>query len=580
MVQVDSLKKEKSTNNIQNRLNETEDIWVKHFHLFKRKKEAEWEVGQDNITTRPASPKLIKAAKKAKKTPQQKKIEAERRAKIKKGMLVSLKTTAFAVSFLFIVFCVAVYAYKNSYSNKAYLGVRILGEELGGKNESEIQNILAAKIKQINLSFEVDGTEVLVKPEEAGIVFDSIQTAKNAVAKGKTEGWFQIWFYPAGSLLGNIVPSAQAFSIADFQGNLNFAYSIDEQKLEEFTQNLSLKFNQDSQNAGLVMQGTEVQVIPAVYGRKIVTDSIKMQLAEAIRFDSGEKISIDVEKVDPAILETETRNSVEKAKTLLNTSVVYTYKGQECRPDKATIGSWIVFETQKENNQDVLVPKIDPKKVYPYIYSLAGKINVPAINKKVTVRNGVESTVDQEGKEGLAVDIDKAASNTATLMNSGKAILMELPTYVVKPKTAVNNILVADWSKYIEVNISTQRMCAYLAGGEQVNCWAVTTGQRGRSTPTGTFLIQRKSGAGGAPGPYGGGVCMPNPPSPYPLCGINYVSTFTSQGHAIHEAWWRSSFGGADYVWNGSHGCVNSTYEIAKFIYYWAPIGTPVIIHY
>jgi lipoprotein-anchoring transpeptidase ErfK/SrfK len=196
------------------------------------------------------------------------------------------------------------------------------------------------------------------------------------------------------------------------------------------------------------------------------------------------------------------------------------------------------------------------------------------------VKNGGETIVEAEGKEGLAVDIDQAVSTTATNLNSGKPVSMELRTYAVKFKTQVNNIYVADWSKYIVINISTQTMCAYLAGGVQVNCWAVTTGQNGWNTPVGTFLIQRKSGEGGQPGSSGGGVCMPNPPSAYPLCGINYVSTFTPQGHAIHEAWWRTSFGTQAYKYNGSHGCINATYDIAKFIFYWAPIGTPVITHY
>jgi lipoprotein-anchoring transpeptidase ErfK/SrfK len=133
-----------------------------------------------------------------------------------------------------------------------------------------------------------------------------------------------------------------------------------------------------------------------------------------------------------------------------------------------------------------------------------------------------------------------------------------------------NGLKVGFDKKYIDVNISTQRMCAYLAGGVQVNCWAITTGRNGWNTPTGTFLISRKTFVNS----------MPNPPSPYPLNNIHYVSYFTGQGHAIHEAWWRSSFGGPDYTYNGSHGCVNAPIGVAQFIYDWAPIGTPVITHY
>jgi lipoprotein-anchoring transpeptidase ErfK/SrfK len=66
----------------------------------------------------------------------------------------------------------------------------------------------------------------------------------------------------------------------------------------------------------------------------------------------------------------------------------------------------------------------------------------------------------------------------------------------------------------------------------------------------------------------------------YNLPGVHWVTWFKGGGYSIHEAYWRSSFGGQDYLWNGSHGCVNSPYAVAQFIFDWAPVGTPVIVHY
>jgi len=567
----------------------TEDIWIKHYHvkdLIKKDTKPGWSLPKKKKTkkvsgvfVRPASKELLAEAKKVKKQ-QKKSLPKTPWQKIGHGSLVFGKAFLLIMTFSSIAFAAAVFAYRENYKSRAYYGVKILGEEVGGKNEKEIKEILDKKIESLSFSFAIDGEEIIAKPNEAGVSFSSEKTAQNAISQGKNGEWYRVWIYPAGSLVQKTISSAQAFSLNDFKSNLDFHYDIDEKKLADFTQSLSLKFNEDSKNAGLVMQGTEVQVIPAVFGRKVVAESVKAQIAEAVRMVKSEKIKIEVDKVNPAILEADTRRSIEEAKSLISLPVNYTYQEKTFTPDKATVGGWIVFNTVSDNGREYLKPTIDAKKVYPYVYGLASQINIPPVNRKITVKNGVETVVDQEGKEGLAVDVDKASVQTANTLTSVKAVKLELPTYVVKPKTNVNNVLVADWSKYIEVNISTQTMCAYLAGGEKVNCWSVTTGQNGLSTPIGTFLISRKSGEGGAPGAYGGGVCMPNPPSATPLCGINYVSTFTPQGHAIHEAWWRSSFGGQDYKWNGSHGCVNATYGIAQWIYYWAPIGTPVIIHY
>ncbi len=48
----------------------------------------------------------------------------------------------------------------------------------------------------------------------------------------------------------------------------------------------------------------------------------------------------------------------------------------------------------------------------------------------------------------------------------------------------------------------------------------------------------------------------------------------------IHDASWRSKFGGEIYKKNGSHGCVNAPYEAAKKIFENIEVGTPVVAYY
>lgn len=523
-----------------------------------------------------------KKPKKTKKKPMPKKKAADTRPKYQRIIIGTLKVIVLSVSFSGLLFTGAVYAYRGQYAQKAMFGTKLLGEDVGGKTKDEIQKILEKKISEITFSFKVDDQNIVIKPEEAGIVFKTGDTANAAVTKGKTGPWYRPYLHSVSSLLYLVYPPVGEKIDRDIQENLSMEFEINENILSQFTQGLSTKFNVDSQNAGLVMNGTDVSVIPAVAGRKIVTESVRMQVTESLKSVKTSEIKIDVEKVNPAIIEQDTLESIAAAKIILNLPVSYHYQGQNFNPDKLTVAKWITFKTIDEKGKQKLVPVVDSKMTYSYIYTLAGKINIPAVNKKVTVKNGAEQVVEQEGKDGLAVDIDQAAVTTAGNLSAGKGVNMELPTYVTKSKTQVNNIIVADWAKYIEINLSTQKMAAYTAGGVLVNSWSITSGasSKGYASPTGTFLILRKSGEGGVPGSAGGGICMPNPPSAYPLCGINYVSTFTGQGHAIHEAWWRSSFGGQDYKWNGSHGCINATFDVAKFIFYWAPIGTPVIIHY
>ncbi|MGI6170100.1 MAG: L,D-transpeptidase [Butyricicoccus sp.] len=51
-------------------------------------------------------------------------------------------------------------------------------------------------------------------------------------------------------------------------------------------------------------------------------------------------------------------------------------------------------------------------------------------------------------------------------------------------------------------------------------------------------------------------------------------------GVGLHDATWRSTFGGSYYLGSGSHGCVNMPLSTAKFIFNNFADGTPVIVHY
>ena len=51
-------------------------------------------------------------------------------------------------------------------------------------------------------------------------------------------------------------------------------------------------------------------------------------------------------------------------------------------------------------------------------------------------------------------------------------------------------------------------------------------------------------------------------------------------GIGLHDATWRSSFGGNIYKNSGSHGCVNLPYNVAKTIYNNIEVGTPIIVYY
>ncbi len=53
-----------------------------------------------------------------------------------------------------------------------------------------------------------------------------------------------------------------------------------------------------------------------------------------------------------------------------------------------------------------------------------------------------------------------------------------------------------------------------------------------------------------------------------------------SGGIGIHDATWRSKFGGEIYIRDGSHGCINTPLEIVEQMYDVMEVGTPCILYY
>ena len=61
---------------------------------------------------------------------------------------------------------------------------------------------------------------------------------------------------------------------------------------------------------------------------------------------------------------------------------------------------------------------------------------------------------------------------------------------------------------------------------------------------------------------------------------VSYWMRVTYTGVGFHDATWQPYFGGTRYINNGSHGCINMSYNDAGTLYDMISVGVPVVIHY
>ncbi|MBQ9549401.1 MAG: L,D-transpeptidase [Lachnospiraceae bacterium] len=119
---------------------------------------------------------------------------------------------------------------------------------------------------------------------------------------------------------------------------------------------------------------------------------------------------------------------------------------------------------------------------------------------------------------------------------------------------------------YIDINISTQTLTLFQNGIATYAVPVVTGNVRtGHRTPEGLFSVQYKQ-------------------LDRTLKGEDYESFVhywmrIVNNVGIHDASWRSSFGGNIYMTNGSHGCINVPPSLMPPLYEVVPVGYPVWVH-
>ncbi|WP_231506114.1 L,D-transpeptidase [Planktothrix serta] len=114
--------------------------------------------------------------------------------------------------------------------------------------------------------------------------------------------------------------------------------------------------------------------------------------------------------------------------------------------------------------------------------------------------------------------------------------------------------------RWILIDLSRQRLIAW-EGNQPVYAVIVSTGKSDTPTRTGVFKVYTKYEITRMTGP------------DYDVPDVPYTMYYDG-GMAIHGAYWHNLFGTPV-----THGCTNVAVNHAKWLFDWASVGTPVIVH-
>jgi hypothetical protein len=126
--------------------------------------------------------------------------------------------------------------------------------------------------------------------------------------------------------------------------------------------------------------------------------------------------------------------------------------------------------------------------------------------------------------------------------------------------------------RWLDVSLRGAAKVVAYDGGEPVRSFYAIKGVAKYPTPLGAWSIVRRvanetmdSTTVGIPR---------NSPGGYYLKNVLYTQYFRDTGESLHYNWWSSAWGTP-----GSHGCLGLSLGDSKWLWDWANVGTPVLIH-
>lgn len=317
-----------------------------------------------------------------------------------------------------------------------------------------------------------------------------------------------------------------------------------------------------TKNADLVydQQQKSYLVQEEVYGNNIDTDRFKDALADAI-VNLQEEISLADYAVQPTLKADDSRlkELIGKMNQIAQMKITLKIGGDQETVPQEKIISWIGID---ENANMV----VHDEAIRAYVGELAGKYDTVGKNRSFRSSYGAVVNISS-GDYGRKVDQEAEFNALKGNLTDGRDLTRDLNFSQKAAGGAGDDI----GSSYVEVNLTAQHLFVYKDGKKVVDT-AVTTGKpvNHHQTNVGIFRVKSHEANRTLRGRNDDGSSYASP--------VKYWMPFDG-GIGLHDAPWKSNYGGKNYLTNGSHGCVNLPPSVAGSVFANVSVGMPVVVY-
>ena len=357
--------------------------------------------------------------------------------------------------------------------------------------------------------------------------------------------------------------------------------SFDEDSLKDEVDSAVDSYNQkatQSTDATMAYDNTSstFAIVAEKQGTALNSDVVEAQVSDALQVFDSTLVLTDDAYIHPSVTSDDAnlQTAVSQANALLGATQSLTVGGtQVAEVTKDQLASWLTI------NDDFSV-SVDTDAITAWAQGeFSSQLDSVSTTRNYTTPDGSSYTVSG-GTYGWNIDGASLADSISSAIESGSAGTIEIP---MKQTASVWAPGAADWgSRWIDINLTTQHAKLYDNGSVTWESDIVSgNSAKGYDTPTGVYSIDSYMTSTASSGSR---VKLISPEvdaegNPTYTSYVDYWIPFIGNLVALHDATWRSSFGGTIYQTNGSHGCVNLPASAAASLYSLVKVGDVVVVH-
>lgn len=443
-----------------------------------------------------------------------------------------------------LVFILLIYiGISLRFLNSFCYGTVINGVDCTGKKESDIRNELIKGLEKYELVIkDREGNKFRMAGRDIRLNWD----VGDQLKKIKENQNCFFWILNASS------------NKVRYQVKINVTY--DEKLLQEKIKEYGLLNQTDPiepLNAYISLEDSGYLIIPEVPGNAIDKNKLEEGIVNALKLRER---NIDLVKYgcydmpeitseSPILLDT-----MQAIRFFETANITYDFEIEKVELTKGQIDSFIEI---KDN-----IAQISEDKVRNYIVELKDKYDTVGIPRDFVTSDGRKIEVSK-GNYGFDIAREVETKWLTQAITNGMWAVRE-PEYVTRAfQRGISDI----GNTYIEIDLSRQHMWYFEKGSLIVDTDVVTGNMsKGYGTPAMVACIQYKQRDATLKG------------ENYSAAVDYWMPIYNNIG--IHDASWRSSFGGQIYKRNGSHGCINTPHNKMKIFYEKVEVGTPVVLYH